>query len=267
MATHSLLSCFDEPLPGAMIFDPGDYSRGDSSVTVANQKPPKYLIQEPVSVYIDKTKNFLNDNGPILAGMQEPQPEPNRVLRTEADVVAHARSSLLTPIEQAIQVVDRYTGKVYVHAESPMKNKLRVDIAIMHNQVAVVHGSAIPEGFTDTEQPVVLVEFKRAGLIDEEVFSDLMWEPKELNSLLRPHVPDADKNTSKAGLTTSQLKQVTAYAARKECNYGALCDYSSLILFRFDNNRTVAYVTIVEETDFRKALLGFFLHACSTGGI
>ena len=59
------------------------------------------------------------------------------------------------------------------------------------------------------------------------------------------------------------VKQARTYASASGCLHIALCDYESLVLLKFDDGLSITEVTVVDKKaqTFRKALLGFFLHA------
>ncbi|KAJ8111338.1 hypothetical protein OPT61_g6047 [Boeremia exigua] len=248
MNLPNLLTTFDEGLPEISNKSTRKPKQTqESSLRVKNEKPPRILLSNDGKKYMDATEEYLRAHADLLAHEPASPPEPNRVVRNEADVVAHARTNLLNPIMRAINLETSLEGKVLTSAELGVET-LRVDVGIFYE-------------FKSGEGIVMMVEFKRANLIDSSAFRVAMWDKQEVDKYTKSIREDPSKTLEQDSMKL--VKQAKAYAVRAKCLYVALCDYESLVLLKFSEDTTIIDVTIVDktETTFRRALFGFLLTA------
>lgn len=251
----SLLKSFDQGLPPITIVRPKKKptQATESSATVQAEIPPRILITARGEDYIAAINTYLAIHASALAKEPASPPEPNRIVRNEADAVAHARTNLLNPIMRAIDLDPQLHGKVFTSSELALET-LRVDVGISHKDK---HGDKHGDGI------VMMVEFKRAELINIRGFQAAMWRRSEVNKFAVPFKDDSRRYLLEATSELKLIKQAKAYAKRAQCLYIALCDYESLILLNFSKDLTIIEVTIVNKKNvtYLKALFGFLLTA------
>ncbi|KAF2876067.1 hypothetical protein BDV95DRAFT_602093 [Massariosphaeria phaeospora] len=133
-------------------------------------------------------------------------------------------------------------------------SRLRVDVA-----------------FRDEQGIFAMIELKRSAYIIREDFESSIWDKDEaetvLGSLLEPSGRTSTISRSFRGVFNG-TKQVKAYARKNGCRFVALCDYNSLVLFVFDQDRVEydrASAFLLDEKKFRIGLLGFLMKACTDG--
>lgn len=253
MEWPTLLQSFNEELPEIKIIPPSSGKNprqtGESPRQVKNEQSPRILIINNGEEHKSVIEQYLKKHAFSLENEPASPPEPNRLVRNEADAVAHARTNLLNPLMRAIDIDTDLSGKVSTSSELRLET-LRVDVGVFHT-------SKVREGI------VMMVEFKRANLIDKELFEAAMWDKNELDKDSKPLRDDPKRYLEKTSDELKLVKQAKAYAKRANYLYVALCDYESLILLKFSNDLRVIDVTIVDksETTFRKAPFGFLLTA------
>ncbi|KAF3007607.1 hypothetical protein E8E13_007899 [Curvularia kusanoi] len=192
---------------------------------------------------------YLLEHVATLSKEPAPQLWWNRPAKSEADVVSHSDMHLLHPVLGALESDEGFKGKIAKFQEFNIK-PLRVDIALNYK----CYGDS---------KTVLMIEFKKADLIDTCRFENALWQMSELDGSCMPLV-DNHKRYLLAGETEEKLmKQAKAYARVARCLYIALCDYQSLILLKFSKDLSVVNVKVVDKnvTTFRRAMLGFLLTA------
>jgi hypothetical protein len=97
-------------------------------------------------------------------------------------------------------------------------------------------------------QPVVIVQFRDCYSVNADEIQDA-WIEEEGNA-----------QEGQLGATTA----ADLLAENQECDYFALCDHESLVLFVQERERDRVCVTILQPEDFRKALLGFLIMSVDT---
>jgi hypothetical protein len=269
MATN-LLECFNEEHPAYPHSKDHDASTAAdmskaSSTTTAEQQLPKLFIKRSHVTYIDIAEKYLRSNRaknhPMFkTGTIASPEEAKAVLRNEAVVVMVAMAYLLDPVKKAINA--KYKTPITRDAEVKME-KCRLDFSFNINQ---------DDPDKDT-QPIVVVEFKRKGLLrwndfDQASVDDDPDDIKERLQEMRDEKPQRTtsfENPKCSGWWCA--KQATVYAVNFKCPFVALCDYETLILLYFDNQLETVRVTHVPRNLFRKALLGFTIEACDRAGL
>lgn len=252
----NLLDMFSESLPDLeLVYKEGESTQPQqgqpSSQQVRLERPPNILITQEIINYKLIVDEYLKDHAASLEAESATPPEPNRLVRNEADVVAHARTNLLNPIMRAVDVNVGLAGKISTSSELGIET-LRVDVGIFY---ALKAGEGI----------VMMVEFKKANMIQPGLFESAMWSKDEVNHNMKPYKPNVKRRLQADTTEINLIKQAKAYARRAKCLYVALCDYQSLLLLKFSKDLQAVYITIVDPTDpeftFRKALFGFLLTA------
>jgi hypothetical protein len=226
------------------------YTASASSKTTNAQTPPRVLVQEPVRSWIRLADAALKSNkvrtNKVLGLMA--YPKLNTGVTTEGDVVLMVNIHLVDPVLKAVDAM--YPGMLTSYAEEPI-DQLRV-------------GRAVKFKPTNKDQVVMLIEFKRCWYIHEDQFEKAMCEPGQAERKFR-ELSHRDIETTLARCNALWfVKQATAYRANTGCRFVALCDYEHLILLQYPSDisdLTKVHVTVVPRSSFRKALLGFLIHA------
>lgn len=198
--------------------------------------------------YTELANAFLKEYETKLQGMYVSDDDTARAeLRVEADVVRVCGNSMIQPLSNAINI--KYGTKTTVGSEV-FENRRRADCSFNIYQD------------TKQEKAVMIIEFKRIGLIrpdgfEEEAFVETQVDKilRELNMRGEDTIIDGKKNV------LVLTKQTTAYAETFNCPFVALCDYDKLVLLRF-NLPDTAHVTTVPRDHITKSLLGFLEAAC-----
>lgn len=251
---------FKAPRQYTLSPDAGD---GDVNIskTMVGQDVPAVLVRLPASHYVNKALAFLNTPAATAANSALAALAPSGAfhgLRNEADVKVLAFTHLILPIMVAINL--RHGGNLQTYAEMTLPDVLRVDLAIKKRG-------------QDSHEAVVLIEYKHCSAINPTDFDDASCD--NVKAAIAKNLKTAQKNEDRTMLGDEDkyhdalklVKQLTAYVTRSGCRYGALCDYQSLILFRYNFLEEVdldfdsVRITIVQPTDFLPALLGFLMEA------
>ncbi|KAF9697862.1 hypothetical protein EKO04_004121 [Ascochyta lentis] len=226
-----------------------------SSTGTDNATPPKLLVKRASTYWTQKANTFLQSNRTALQRECVAEDEKLRAraeLRIEADVVRVSYTYITHPIANAINV--RYRTPVTVKAEEK-SDRYRHDLSFN-----------IHQDDSHNRKTIMIIEFKRIGLIKYEQFTEAMREEQDIRETLDELEEDGELTT----LASSALvltKQAAAYADNWECPYVALCDFDRLVLLRLDLKRDIAHATTVQRKDIRKALLGFLVEACEYAGV
>ncbi|KAF2006015.1 hypothetical protein P154DRAFT_570745 [Amniculicola lignicola CBS 123094] len=257
-----LLSVFDsfkDPLPNFTIISPAKPYRPQASAssgTTEKERIPLLLIEIDYTMWSERATEYLNEQHKLLAPQLQrsvAMSQDTWAFLTENDVVRACELYLINPVMQALSAEYK---SIVCTGEHNIK-KLRVDM------------SWFIQGNNDKRTTVALLEYKRRGYIDEKQFAicDESMAEEQL---------DKQKSLGKSKIIEKSnadyfVRQAAAYARREQCKYVALCDWSTLILLKFDK-LGISYVgdsahaAVVPQDSARKALLGFILEACEAAG-
>jgi hypothetical protein len=217
------------------------YKAKASSEATAAANPPRIFVHQTPNRWLDPANIFL-------------QSQAKAELATEQEVVRVCLLYLIHPLGIAINF------KYNVEMNRGMKTKddrCRLDLAFN-----------IDQNDLDEKIPIMIVVFKRQGLIKRQQFWNAACSIDDLEDTLKNMEYDqtryALEEKSNAWWFT---KQAAAYAANWECRFVAFCDYKNLILLHFEDKKDkreekFARISIVHQDAFFKNLLGFLIQAC-----
>lgn len=175
--------------------------------------------------------------------------DPKGQLRMEQDAYRVDAIYLLHPVNKVINV--KLNAKFLQQSEET-QDSCRADPTFK------LYGSD-----NDTENTIMIVEFKRQGLLMQEHSESAACSEAEketfFNGLQAKNVEYSLELRQKPWYF---IKQVIHYSVTFKCKYMALCDYQTLIIFHFDDGTKSAKMTVVSDADFRIAPLGVMIKAC-----
>lgn len=237
-----IINCFQDTLPripsSELTEQQEDLKAQPPSNATKNTPLPKLAVEKDVTPYLQISRAFLDSPQTTTSlELNDEYVAPNDAvweMHNEADVVRYADRYLVQPVLAALNV--RLGAKILANSEAKYE-KL---------------------------QTVMLIEFKRRGIIKPEEFSDaVMCTEEKYEEKLARLSKGTDKTVFTRGMNIIWLiKQAYAYVKRSKCNYAALCDYDNLILLKFHRMPRSADVIVVPQEHFREALLGFMVESC-----
>ncbi|KAJ4309207.1 hypothetical protein N0V94_009034 [Neodidymelliopsis sp. IMI 364377] len=213
------------------------------------QDPPEILITEGLDHWTDIAEDYLSavrssrystfNNTDIC--YDEPATVP---IANEASVRRISELFIVDPLNRAINY--KYREDIIMSSEIT-KQRLRYDSSFN------VNGT----------KPVMIIEYKRPGLVFAYEFRKGMVNPAKKDEHLRKmrNNPFEQCSITPSSDAYNLLKQATVYSQNWGCPYVALCDYDNLVLLNFNNELESARATVVPRKSIRKALLGFLIEA------
>jgi hypothetical protein len=226
-----------------------------SSSTGTNQtNPPKLLVTQSVDHWIDLANSLLQKfQTPLRRSHIADDEQAKAELKIEADVVRVCYTYITHPLGNTINIM--YKADITVKTEEK-SDRYRYDFSFNIRQDQ------------PNKQNIMIIEFKRLGLIKYEQFEHAMREEEDIAQTFED-LEDCGEETTLDSTSNACIlsKQAVAYAKNWDCKFVALCDYDNLVLLRFNQNSEYAYVTAVERRSIRKALLGFLIEACDHAGL
>ncbi|KZM18883.1 uncharacterized protein EKO05_0010395 [Ascochyta rabiei] len=247
----TILDCFEGECPKY----PGTYrtfTATASSEGTKLQPPPNVLVETALDYWLQCANKFLQEEqlkgtNSKLAQDYIASDEPTMAkLDVEEDVVRVSTLYITHPIQNAINA--RYQAPITIATEVRV-SRFRYDLSFNIKQD------------TDQKQPIMVIEYKRVGMIDYADFDVAVEEKNKQRALskLNAHGGQSVLMANANGFIL--CKQAAAYAKSTKCNFVALCDYDKLVLLEFESS-DFARVTTIPRQHIRKALLGFCLKAC-----
>ncbi|KAH7093690.1 hypothetical protein FB567DRAFT_610255 [Paraphoma chrysanthemicola] len=258
---RNILQCFSEehphyPLTLALTKAVERYKAKASSEHTEQQVPPKVLVYQQPSHWTDAADALLQLGAAktlkdITLSDEE---DPKGHLIMEQDVFRVASLYLTFPLTFAVNT--KYKTKI-TPATEDKTDKCRVDDSFNIN------------AGTDQKRMIMIIEFKRMGLLKVRAFEAAsVAQGGQAAKLAAMNKTKQFKSSVKEGTNAWWFtKQATAYSVKSNCKFVALCDYDSLVLLWFDNGLESAKITIGDRKDFRKLLLGFLDKACEYAGL